>query len=339
MMENADPTIEEWKELYRRATMFKELAPWLWMDDGDLFGVEDPESGEIGYCCVIGTLGEVLGLIVYRGDEGFSVYEGLLSGTIDPDDDDLHALQNCISVTFEDREMLDKKDLGIIKTLGLKFRGRQEWPMFRSHVPGFVPWPLTGKEARFMSLALRQAMGMAERLREDPDLLYAEEEDRYMVLYAENGGERWREEWITTSPYRKEKAAITLDDLRLARIKAASRKVDDSWEVDFFFASFVVAEGERPFFPYVALYAAHKEGLVINFSMAPRAVSDREFQSSFLALLEKTKVLPKAIIVRKDTVMEFFQPFAERLGFTVKKAKNLTSLDRVKQSLMSYMNG
>lgn len=164
-MTSNPPTQEEWKDLYEAARMFKELAPWKWMEDPDVFGVENPETGETGYCCIMGALGEVLGLLVYLGSEGLALYEGLQSGKITIEDEDLFARQNCLAVTFDDREMIDNKDLGIIKSLGLKFRGRQSWPSFRSHLPGFMPWYLTGAEVRFLGLAIRQAMSVAERLR------------------------------------------------------------------------------------------------------------------------------------------------------------------------------
>ena len=45
-----NPSIKEWKELYTEAVEFKEIAPWNWMWDTDIFGVKDPVTGEIGYC-------------------------------------------------------------------------------------------------------------------------------------------------------------------------------------------------------------------------------------------------------------------------------------------------
>ena len=63
MASNA-PTLEEWRALYQWAGEFKTLAPWQWMDDTQLFGVRDPASGEVGYCCVLGAGGSVYGLVV-----------------------------------------------------------------------------------------------------------------------------------------------------------------------------------------------------------------------------------------------------------------------------------
>lgn len=42
------PSLEEARRLYQAAMRVKELAPWEWMDEADIFGVQDPETGELG---------------------------------------------------------------------------------------------------------------------------------------------------------------------------------------------------------------------------------------------------------------------------------------------------
>lgn len=48
MNNDHQPSLQEWKALYGAALEFKELAPWDWMHDCDIFGVKDPENGETG---------------------------------------------------------------------------------------------------------------------------------------------------------------------------------------------------------------------------------------------------------------------------------------------------
>ena len=48
-MKDQAPSPKEWAALYQVAADFKRTAAWEWMDDSDLFGVQNPADGEIGY--------------------------------------------------------------------------------------------------------------------------------------------------------------------------------------------------------------------------------------------------------------------------------------------------
>lgn len=52
------PTNEQWRRLYEAAVRVKELSPWGWMTEGDVFGVRDPKTEKIGFVSVTGMLGE-----------------------------------------------------------------------------------------------------------------------------------------------------------------------------------------------------------------------------------------------------------------------------------------
>ena len=68
------PSFEEWQSLYGAAIDYWKMQPWQWVNDTDLFGIKNPEDGEIGYCCVVGALGEFIGLVLYLGAKGLESY-------------------------------------------------------------------------------------------------------------------------------------------------------------------------------------------------------------------------------------------------------------------------
>ena len=101
--DETEPTPEEWRRLYRAAAEFCRCGPWVWMADDELFGVCDPESGEVGYCSVMGQLGEVFALGVFLGAEGYSGYRRLAEGQVAPTDFEGHVIQRYLVASFKDR--------------------------------------------------------------------------------------------------------------------------------------------------------------------------------------------------------------------------------------------
>jgi len=93
-MGNAIPTIQDWKNLFDAALKFKKIAPWQWMWDSDIFGVQNPANGEIGYCCIMGAAKEIYALAVYQGSEGLESYLRLNTKYHSESLFDLYTLQN-----------------------------------------------------------------------------------------------------------------------------------------------------------------------------------------------------------------------------------------------------
>lgn len=43
-MAGSSPTVEEWRGLYASVVRVKEVSPWEWMTEADVFGVQDPRT-------------------------------------------------------------------------------------------------------------------------------------------------------------------------------------------------------------------------------------------------------------------------------------------------------
>lgn len=63
-----------WRRLYESAVRIKELSPWEWMTETDVFGVRSSETGELGFVSVMGMLGEHYAVSLYLGSEGITVF-------------------------------------------------------------------------------------------------------------------------------------------------------------------------------------------------------------------------------------------------------------------------
>jgi len=332
------PSLREWRALYRAALEFKEIECWEWMYDSDLFGVQDPASGEIGYCCVMGNLGELFALAVYLGSEGLEGYLRIQAGEILPGDPEALTVQKCLMASFENREDLEKQDLQVIKELGLKFRGRNAWPLFRSYRPGFVPWYLTKEEAIYLTLALRQAKEVALRFNEDAELLTppGDKPASLLVRVPERAGRgwRWHDEWLEPPPPEREEPPIEPpDEALLDEIKRTAPAHRGIWELDLFYFPGAVREGERPYYPQMLLWVDHGSGLILGFDMSRPGEYGLGFAANFVQLVEDLQVLPREIWVRREETFALLEPFAEGLDIKLRWTEELPLLEEAQESL------
>src|SRR3990172_8869613 len=223
-----------WRDLYEVAGQFRALSPWKWMEDHEVFGVQSPVSDEIGYCVVLGTLGQVLGLCMYRGSKGLAFHQRIAAEEMSMDD--FVGEQDYLMVEFVAKAELEREDKKVISDLGFRYRGEKQYPKFRSSLPGYCPWFLTEPEAQFLDFALHCAIDAARHRREDPTYFQSERGAEYLVYIP---GERGGGSYSFSKSWQKP-APLPLPEVPLpkAEIKEITRHElgrDSIWEADFFF--------------------------------------------------------------------------------------------------------
>lgn len=337
------PSLEEWKQLYQAAIEFRDLAPWRWMWDDAVFGVQDPETEEVGYCCIMGYLGEHLALGLYQGSEGLAGLWQIRQGPSMTDPDEFLALQKCLMASFEDRAMLQTRDLDVIKQLGLKFRGRQAWPLFRSYLPGYPPWHITAQDARVLRRALQESMGVAARFQANEHLLPpAEPLGDYLVRVPKKhrDGWRWEDSLQKPKPFvPADRMPPPLDEARIARLKAALPKRRSALEVDYFVVPSGIKgeDGGRPYFPQVLLAADPKSGMILTSHMARPGDMVADLVPEFLNVVERSGSLPAEILVHRKETLALLRPVAAALGIRLVQVAKLKALDSARREFISFL--
>jgi len=233
-MAELQPTLEDWRRLYQAAKRIRELAPWEWMAETDVFAVQDPESNELGFVSVMGELGEHFAVAVYLGPQALSDFwhfQEIADFTSPWTIFELAHLQ----VSFEHRDNLRKKDRNIIKKLGFKFRGPRAWPMFTSYRPGFLPWDLEAWETRLLTHALEQTAEVALCFKDDSSILDTGDNNQYLtrVPHEEAGALVWKNQIVHVTPIEPEIIQLVMDFKALKEAKQLPRG-DYILEVDVF---------------------------------------------------------------------------------------------------------
>lgn len=329
--------LELWKELYRLASQMKELAPWDWMRETDLFGVQNPETGETGFISVMGMSGEYRAIVVYLGVKALAGFWRVEQAGPWASPEMLLEIPQ-LQISFTGRDDQEKVDLDVIKHLQLKFRGKHAWPLFRSHRPGFLPWFLEADEAHFLRHVLEQTLHVAGRCKTQPEVLDAPDQESYLVRVPRQDGLtlEWDDQLVRVESPEPLKIPIEIGHGTLAAFKQLPHG-EHHVESDFFLFPTPVQEGDRPFFPYLLMMVESKSGTILCSDMlAPQPSLEAmwgQVPQKILARLVEMGSAPKAINVQSELLFQLLKPLAEEVGVPVKQKRTLKHLDAAKESL------
>jgi hypothetical protein len=337
-MVELSPTLEQWRRLYELADQINRLAPWKWMVETDLFGVQIPRTGEIGFVSIMGMAGEHFAVAVYPDARSLRAFLALQDSQSEQPEDHADRLLEILQfqLSFESRDLVEKQDRQIIDELGLRFRGAHAWPLFRSYQPGFLPWSIDGAEADSLLSTLEQTLQVAPRCRQNPQLLHPDQEDVYLTRVETATG--WEDQYRRVlSPPLPEPPARSLDPFVLNRFRQLPR-TPHPLELDLFRLWSPVKESHtRPFFPYVLLLVEPAGGTVAGFEMLTPLPSLQEMWDTVplrvMQAFEQQGGLPVRVQVSSPRLAAVLDATARALGLQVEQVPSLPHLDRAKTHL------
>ena len=337
------PTMEEWKYAYRLAAEIKLLAPWRWMYDLDNFGFEHPSSGEKGFVCVMGHEEEHFGITVYRGAKSlFKVLHA--SQSLGGDETAILEIEG-VSLSFEDRKFLKPKDKNLIKNLGLTFRGRNVWPLFRSNRPALLPWFVDAEELDLLVVALERLIEVANLWKDKgkyAELEVASQDSRYLMCIPspKNGTIIWKKEIQRISPPMEVEIVSSLEEVELEKaldLPKVTNKLELS--MSLLINPLQDKKGERPYFAYLMLLVEAVSGFVAGVEIIPPRPQYKEAYRRFgpflFNCLLKNQIIPDEIFVKNDDYATLITPITGPLGINITVKP---SLPRCEDAITSFMN-
>jgi hypothetical protein len=354
------PSPEEWERLFDAAVAFRDAKPWEWMHEQQIFGVEEPETGRVGFCSITGTLGEHVALIVYEGLEGLGRYLQFIAnhergGGYLQERETTFSLWEVpqLQASFEDRDLIDKVDYQIIRDAGLRFRGHNAWPRFRHYEPGRAPWYLNAPQTRFLTLMLEQALVVAEEAL-SPGLLALSLGEFESVIPATPKNltlpVRVKEEgtWVVQLRDLEPRYAKYTFEGDLTHFERARQRLPQQENVVQFHVTLIpgmsVSEDEIP--PYVAYnmllveaaasYIYGSDVLLARPSL-PAMLAD--VPQRLLALFEKIGFRPAEVQVASERLYNLLAVPLKQMGVTLNLYYELQAMEEVLHALESWMGG
>lgn len=338
-MENETaPTADVWRHLYALMGQVKEMAPWEWMYESDVFAVQDPQSQEFYFISVMGNLGEHLSIAVYLGSRNYSrllnFAERAGEGASGEELLEIAHLQ----ASFEDRDQLTTRDRDVIKQLGLKFRGKMAWPLFRSYRAGFAPWHLEADEARILTLALEQLLDVAPRFG-DEEIDFPEERGLFLIRKLGNEG-RWQDQIGTIPPAEPESVDIEIPKVRADAVRRLRRN-HNVLEADLFLMPGMFGErGSRPQMAYIFMVVDKNSGAILAgeplYAETTFADMLAEVPKRMVEICLKMQGVPAEIQVGSERVEWLLSSLSSIMDCKIKRVRHLRALDNARDAMFQF---
>ncbi len=330
-----EPTRAQWREMHVAFSEFCRAEPWDTLDDTDVIIIEHPSGQYMGYCTIMGASEMEYGLTVFMGDKGLAAY---LELALEEPGPRMFDRMNALIATLGDRKELDARERAAMRRLGLRYRGRDKWPIFRSLKSGFLPWRLNEDETLFMTAALRNVVDVVSRIAAGELSLYRyDDPDRALVRILREGV--WRDQWERLMmPDSPAPTPYYTHPERLRRIARTKPREASIWEVgiSYIHASIQEERESRPYFPTVALIVDSASSLVLGVKALGASPSGEERQNALVELLESVDSLPSEIVVDSEEIALLVASVALQLDIGL-SAGRTPALDAARESLLDHL--
>jgi hypothetical protein len=260
--------LELWRPLYSAAEQFRKNAPWQWMDDCNVFGVQSKHSKQTLYGCVMGSAGQTFGLAIYRGAEGLGMFLALQNGDVEPEDETIHMRQNSLLAELTSKKYLEDFDLEIVNKLGLRPKGKNSWPLFRSMLPDHSPWPISELEA-LATLDVFEALKIySKKIENDPEFDIAHGDSKIAVYKNKSG--TWIPTWKPITTLMEEPIETLLqkpeplNELLVQKLRSQNLRPGSVWEAAVFYLPSLIFDADRPYYPKACALVEEKTGYCIG---------------------------------------------------------------------------
>ena len=338
--------------LYELAFKFRKIKLWERLYDSQLFAVRHSD-GSLGYCCVMGTLGEHLALAVYPDIAGLEAYrrmyterEGLRLWEVR----ELAFSQNCAMCSFESKSDLEPRERDeagdFCRRHGVKPAGKNAYPRFQHFLPQHHPWFLTDETAQtHLAEALEACLEINDRLVLTPPEAVGFTEglpyDRSIPLLEKGeNGYTWSRHPLP-APLPERYPSFPADDDITQKALARARKSDALWACEVVMSAEAMADEwdgdepvDAPCYPYVAIVIDVESGIGLSADCSSTLEECAMALGRKLVELAGENGIPKSVYVLSSRTREMIAPLCRRMGAKLSVRKRVPLLEDTIEYIM-----
>lgn len=324
-----EATLEQWGVLYEAATRIKEYKPWEKFWDMDLIGIQYGAKEDTVFFSILGRGGDCYGISVYEGYDGLNSFLMLTmqeSMNLAPE----YAMFNQKNLTcyWGNRDELTDKQRKVIKDLGYKYRGKNQWLYFLSFEPGYFPYNLDEEEVLRMSEYL-QDLDLALQYYDEVDMQVNFEEGNMFLFTFGEDKKTWSfgEEPLPFTAFQFGKLCITDEELLsdLAEVPRCKNILEAG--VSVMGARVSDKQYSRPANPSLVLLGDAKSEMMLKCEMtSPEDDPIAMLAEELLDFIFRCGA-PKEIRVSNVIVEAGLEHICEVCGINLRRMKRLPGLD------------
>ena len=327
--------IEEWRALYEAAMAVEELKPWETFYDMDLFTLDGGWEKEV-YVSILGKSGECYGITIYEGLDGLNDFMMLtLSDRMNIPSDFAMACQNNLTCYWGNREELSAEQRRIVKELGHKFRGKNQWLYFLSFKKGYFPYNMDQDEVRRMTSYLT--------VLKDAVLYYQENKikvkfDAKETFYYSVKGKKATGEAQPLPFTGYNFPVLTLTDEETLEELRNSEKCRAVLEADIISLNAGVKDEkyDRPANPWLCLLADAQSGLMLAAEMTGPKEDEKIILAEELLAFILQHGAPKEVRVRSVLTAAILEEICSESGIKLRRVKRLPHMEEFMDGMKKF---
>jgi hypothetical protein len=333
-----DATINEWKQLYELTTRIKELEPWENFWDLDIIGIREGAEEDTAFISTLGRGGDCYGLSIYEGYEGLNDFLMLtMQEKMNVSVEYAMFSQNNLSCYWGNREELSEKQRSIIKELGYRYRGKNQWLYFMSYQSGYYPYDFNQEEVQKMIRYLTRLIEALEYYYHHNLTIDFEHGNMYLFSYDQNT-RQWVgcERELPFTMYQFQNLVLTDDKLMQDLHEVKKSKFVLEADIVYLGVSVNDKKYERPGNPRLCLVGDSSSGMILKSDMIePEEDANVNLVEEIIGFILMYGA-PKEIRVSNVIVEATLEQICELSEIKLRRVKSLPTFTQLLNGMRRY---
>ena len=339
--------LQLWKKIYTQFDELMALKPWEVLYESDIFGIKSPDTSQVYFISIMGSLGEVFGLSAYEGPLALDRFWKLYEYETELGAENILLIPHML-VSFDEQENLPDRQCDIIEELSLKYKGKGKgaWPNIQQISPGFFPATPDEKRLHDLTHILSQSINVIKRAGQNKAFIHplGHHDDEYLIR--EQTQKDNKTEWTDIArriptPHIKQEFTYNTENLNAVNSLPFNY---ECIEMDLKISPSPIKEGNLPAcFPFILMFVDSKNGRILDFDLllpSPdfefliRKLPDHIFSRMIQNNIKPRKLKFKSTYI--EGAMMFIQ---KKTDLETEQTLNLPSLDEASKSMIDHLQG